>query len=122
MRFPSTSINQTSVLLSANSSEPRMQAPGVSQGILCLPHSCADSYTLDHGAREAPCMKLSRTILFPLAAIPLLAASLQVSKPEDVGMSTERLQRIHEMIQRHIAAGDISGAVTLVARRGRVAH
>ena len=37
-------------------------------------------------------------------------------------MSTERLKRIHESIQRHIDAGEISGAVTVVARRGRVVH
>jgi CubicO group peptidase (beta-lactamase class C family) len=37
-------------------------------------------------------------------------------------MSSERLQRIHEEMQRHIDAHEISGAVTLVARRGRIAH
>jgi CubicO group peptidase (beta-lactamase class C family) len=65
--------------------------------------------------------------LLPLAALPCLtliltAASLPTSKkPEDVGLSAERLQRIHEMIQRHIDAGDITGAVTLVARKGQIA-
>ncbi len=44
------------------------------------------------------------------------------AKPEDVGFSAARLQRIQETIQRHITAGDISGAVTLVARKGRIAH
>ena len=52
----------------------------------------------------------------------LTAASLPTSpKPEDVGLSAERLQRIHQMIQRHIDAGDITGAVTLVARKGQIA-
>jgi CubicO group peptidase (beta-lactamase class C family) len=37
-------------------------------------------------------------------------------------MSTERLRRIHEAIERHVDAGEISGAVTLVARRGRIVH
>jgi CubicO group peptidase (beta-lactamase class C family) len=37
-------------------------------------------------------------------------------------MSPDRLHRIHEAIQRHIDAGEISGAVTLVARRGRLVH
>jgi CubicO group peptidase (beta-lactamase class C family) len=57
-----------------------------------------------------------------LVAWPLAAASIQVSKPEEVGLSAERLQRIHETVQRHVEAGDISGAVTLVARKGRIAH
>src|SRR5271155_2148132 len=57
-----------------------------------------------------------------IAALPVVAASVQEAKPEDVGLSQQRLQRIHESMQRHIDAGDISGAVTLVARRGRIAH
>lgn len=49
------------------------------------------------------------------------AASLPTAKPEDVGLSGERLQRIHAMIQGYIDRQEIAGAVTLVARRGRVA-
>ena len=37
-------------------------------------------------------------------------------------MSTERLQQIDAAMQRHIDAGKIQGAVTAVARRGRVVH
>src|SRR5262249_6884239 len=43
-------------------------------------------------------------------------------KPEEVGLSSERLQRIHEAVQRHVDAKDVTGAVTLVARKGRLAH
>src|SRR5215469_16132161 len=57
-----------------------------------------------------------------VAALPALAASIQSAKPEQIGFSTERLVRIHDMVQRHIDAHDISGAVTLVARNGKVAH
>ncbi|MGE3957192.1 MAG: serine hydrolase domain-containing protein [Vicinamibacterales bacterium] len=45
-----------------------------------------------------------------------------VSRPEDVGFASERLPRIHDTVQRYIDAHQIAGAVTLVARRGRVAH
>ena len=51
-----------------------------------------------------------------------LAAESTVVKPEDVGLSSERLARITEMMKRHVAAGEISGGVTLVARHGRIAH
>lgn len=61
-------------------------------------------------------------LLPAVLALPLAAASVQGAKPEELGLSTERLQRIHETIQRHIDAGDISGAVTVVARKGRIAH
>ncbi|HTQ54146.1 MAG TPA: serine hydrolase domain-containing protein [Bryobacteraceae bacterium] len=61
-------------------------------------------------------------LLLPCLAAPVSVGSVPRGKPEDVGMSSERLQRIHEAIQRHLDAGEISGAVTLVARRGRVVH
>jgi CubicO group peptidase (beta-lactamase class C family) len=56
-----------------------------------------------------------------LAAIAPHAAS-PITKPEEVGLSTERLKRIGELMQRHIEARTFSGAVTLVARSGRIAH
>jgi len=56
--------------------------------------------------------------LLLLAPWPLTAAS--TSRPEDQGVSSERLQRVGELVQRHIAAGSFSGAVTLVARNGRI--
>ena len=49
-------------------------------------------------------------------------ATLTVSKAEDVGMSSERLKRIRPMIQSHVDGKDFSGAVTLVARKGKVVH
>jgi CubicO group peptidase (beta-lactamase class C family) len=61
-------------------------------------------------------------VVFALVALPLTAASLPEVKPEGVGLSTERLQRIHETVQRHIESHQISGAVTLVARKGRIVH
>jgi len=51
-----------------------------------------------------------------------LGAAPALSKAEDVGMSAERLKRIHPMIQSHIDAKDFSGAVTLVARKGKIVH
>ena len=51
-----------------------------------------------------------------------LAGSIPTGKPEDVGMSSERLARIGPAMQRAIDAGEIAGVVTLVARRGRVVH
>jgi CubicO group peptidase (beta-lactamase class C family) len=56
------------------------------------------------------------------ATLPVLAASVQTAKPEQIGFSSERLARIHDMVQRHIDAHDIAGAVTLVARNGKVVH
>ncbi len=66
--------------------------------------------------------RTAKTALFFLTVLSLTAAKLPETKPEDVGLSTERLQRIHETIQSHIDSKDISGAVTLVMRMGRIAH
>jgi CubicO group peptidase (beta-lactamase class C family) len=57
-----------------------------------------------------------------LLAVALTAASLPSDKPEAVGLSSERLQRINQMIQRYIDGGEITGAITMVSRRGKVAH
>ena len=56
-----------------------------------------------------------------LSVVTVSTASSSGVKPEDVGLSSERLQRISQMIARRIAAGEIAGAVTLVARKGKVA-
>lgn len=62
-----------------------------------------------------------RFALIPITAL-LVAAAVPEGKPEQVGLSADRLHRIRETMQRHIAAHNIAGAVTLVARKGRVAH
>jgi CubicO group peptidase (beta-lactamase class C family) len=65
-------------------------------------------------------MSFRSSVLIGLVALPLSAASIQTIKPEEIGFSTERLQRVHETVQRHIDAHDISGAVTVIARKGRL--
>ena len=57
-----------------------------------------------------------------LSVMTVSTASSSGVKPEDVGLSSERLQRINQMVARRIAAGEIAGAVTIVARKGKVAH
>ncbi|MGC8640904.1 MAG: serine hydrolase domain-containing protein [Isosphaeraceae bacterium] len=66
---------------------------------------------------------ISLAMLLMLTALPCLAQQdLPRAAPEAVGISSARLKRIGEAIQRHIDAKHISGAVTLVARRGFVVH
>ena len=50
------------------------------------------------------------------------AAAAPTARPEEVGLSAERLKRVSELMARHVQARNFAGAVTLVARRGRVAH
>jgi CubicO group peptidase (beta-lactamase class C family) len=58
-------------------------------------------------------------VLIVVSAISVLA---QTAKPEQVELSSERLRRLHELIDRRIESRDISGAVTLVARKGQIAY
>ncbi|HUA13766.1 MAG TPA: serine hydrolase domain-containing protein [Verrucomicrobiae bacterium] len=41
-------------------------------------------------------------------------------KPESVGFSSERLERLHKLIQDEIDQKELAGAVTILARHGRV--
>ena len=43
-------------------------------------------------------------------------------KPESAGLSSERLERINNLMKRHVDDHNISGSVTLVARHGKIAH
>ena len=61
-------------------------------------------------------------VVFALTlAWPLIAAAPS-AKPEEVGLSSERLKRVAELVQRHISASSFSGAVALVARNGRIGY
>ena len=60
--------------------------------------------------------------LISAVVLATVRAATPTAKPEEVGLSAERLKRVTEMMQRLIDARTFSGSVTLVARNGRVAH
>lgn len=66
--------------------------------------------------------RVALTLLCAGAIGSTIAAEIPSATPEEVGMSSERLDRINTVMQRHMDAGDIQGAVTVVARRGKVVH
>jgi len=49
-----------------------------------------------------------------------VAQEMPTAKPESVGLSSERLERIATAVQHNIDDKRIAGAVTLVARHGHV--
>jgi CubicO group peptidase (beta-lactamase class C family) len=73
-------------------------------------------------------MRLSKSFRFCILAVligvtlPALAADLPKARPETVGLSTARLGRIGEVMQRYVDEGRLGGVVTLVARNGKVAY
>jgi CubicO group peptidase (beta-lactamase class C family) len=48
------------------------------------------------------------------------AISMTVVKPETVGFSSERLENLHALIQGEIDRKELAGAVTILARHGKV--
>lgn len=59
---------------------------------------------------------------FFLFSLVALAQDLPTAKPESVGLSTERLERITSVVQHDIDDKRIAGAVTVVVRRGKIAY
>jgi CubicO group peptidase (beta-lactamase class C family) len=43
-------------------------------------------------------------------------------RPEAVGLSSSRLTRIGQAMQRYVESGKLAGTLTLVARHGKIAH
>ena len=79
-------------------------------------------------------MQLARVPGIATAALMIAAATLPsaaqtaihhepdmtIVKPESVGFSTERLERLHAAIQQEVDQKQLSGAVTILARHGKV--
>jgi len=62
------------------------------------------------------------SLLVLVAAIPASAQEFPSAKPESVGLSSERLDRIGTAVQHSIDDKRIAGSVTLVLRHGQVAY
>jgi len=72
--------------------------------------------------------RVGPALLFALVAPSLLAPSLlaqalpRAARPEEVGLSSERLQRLTDTFQGYVKDGKLAGAVVLVTRRGKIAY
>jgi CubicO group peptidase (beta-lactamase class C family) len=69
-----------------------------------------------------PLCRLAIAVLLAATCARGMTANLPSGRPEEVGFSPDRLHRINELIQRYIDSNQISGAVTMVSRKGRLAH
>jgi len=61
-------------------------------------------------------------VVATIASAALPAGKIPTASPEDVGLSSEGLLEIDAVMQKYMDAGKIQGAVTVVARRGKVVH
>ena len=80
--------------------------------------------TQHHSRQLRPAAYALGLLLVASAPLTLVGAEGDVPRgtPQEVGLSGERLTRIGGVIERAMDADTISGAVTLVARRGKIAH
>ncbi len=61
-------------------------------------------------------------LLLALLTLPVVAEDLARGKPEEVGVSSTRLQRLTDAMQAYVQQGRLAGGVALVARRGKVVY
>ncbi|MCE5252477.1 beta-lactamase family protein [bacterium] len=61
------------------------------------------------------------TVVFMLT-VPVFGQGFPTARPEEVGLSSRRLDRINTVMKRYIDNKQITGMVTLVARHGKIAH
>jgi CubicO group peptidase (beta-lactamase class C family) len=64
----------------------------------------------------------SALAVFALAGNARADSSLPLATPEEVGMSSERLERLSHRMRSYVEAKKLAGIVTLVSRRGQVIH
>ena len=53
---------------------------------------------------------------------PVPAKDVALTEPESVGMSSEKLAEVRRVTQQLVDSKKIAGAVTLVARKGKIVH
>ena len=66
--------------------------------------------------------RLSAALALWLIACFAFAADLPRTRPEAVGLSSERLDNIRKVLGAKVDAGEIPGYVALVARKGKIAY
>ena len=61
-------------------------------------------------------------IISVLLSSTIAAADLSRSRPEELGISSERLGRLDTVLNSYVEENLIAGQVLLVLRKGRIAH
>ena len=68
-------------------------------------------------------INLVGTVSLLLCLAPYAAGQgIPMGAPEEVGLSSERLQRISPVMRSYVDRGKLAGVMTMIARRGKVVH
>jgi len=65
---------------------------------------------------------LTFLLALSLLANPVLAEDVKAVRPENVGLSSPRLEKVGNLICNHVEEKKIAGAVVLIARHGKIAY
>lgn len=57
-----------------------------------------------------------------LIGLSVRAQTLTPAKPEQAGLSSQRLSRVDELVNSYLNSGQIPGAVVFIARNGKIVH
>jgi CubicO group peptidase (beta-lactamase class C family) len=68
------------------------------------------------------CMIRCLPLFLALSLVPLCSETLATVPPESVGISGDRLTRLNTTMEQYTKEGRIAGAVTYIARYGKIAH
>ncbi len=71
---------------------------------------------------EVLCRKSIAILLSCLICLPAWAGGMPVVAPEEVGLSSERLERLTGAMEKGVEAGHFTGAVAAIARKGKIAY
>lgn len=67
-------------------------------------------------------MKIFLIVIALLVGYTAVAQNLMPGKPEQAGISSERLGRIDNLVQEYLSTQQIPGAVVLIARQGKIVY
>jgi CubicO group peptidase (beta-lactamase class C family) len=67
-------------------------------------------------------LALAATLLLAVTIQSATAQGLPRATPEEVGMSSERLERLSDALQAYVDNGEVAGTATIVLRHGKVVY
>ncbi len=67
-------------------------------------------------------LTLASILLLAVAINPATAQDLSRATPEEVGMSSARLERLSDALQAYVDNGEVAGTATIVVRRGKIVY
>src|SRR5690242_9176790 len=97
----------------------RLTQPGMHANIPCSHKTRPKEGLMKLCVRSWLCTMLPFVLL---TAGIVRAAPLPVGAPEDAGISSQRLERLTQTMQRVVDSGELAGTVVMVARKGKLVY